>query len=54
METKRDGQTIMQMTFDEINYDVEIDDSIFIMPEVTAPIDSTDQPDSTQTEEKPE
>ena len=54
LETKRDGQTIMQMTFDEINYDVEIDDSIFIMPEVTAPIDSIDVPDSTQTEEKPE
>lgn len=54
LETKRDGQTIMQMTFDEINYDVEIDDSIFIMPEVTAPTDSTDAPDSTQTEEMPE
>ncbi len=54
LETKRDGQTIMQMTFDEINYDVEIDDSIFMMPEVTAPSDSTDVPDSTQTEEKPE
>jgi outer membrane lipoprotein-sorting protein len=54
METKRDGQTIMQMTFDEINYDVEIDDSIFVMPELTAPIDSNDVPDSTQTEETPE
>jgi len=27
----------MQMVFDEITYNVEIDDSIFEMPEVTVP-----------------
>ncbi len=32
----------MQMVFDEIIYNVEIDDSIFDMPEVTAPVDSVD------------
>ena len=60
LETKRDGQTIMQMTFDEIVYDVEIDDTLFIMPEVIAPTDSTeipgsmDETDSTDSEENPE
>jgi len=54
LETKREGQTIMQMTFDEIIYDVDINDSLFVMPELTAPTDSTDVPDSTQTEEIPE
>jgi outer membrane lipoprotein-sorting protein len=54
LETKRDGQTIMQMTFDEIQYDLEIDDSLFVMPELTTPTDSTTVPDSTETKEMPE
>lgn len=41
METKMNGQTAMQMTFDEISYDIEIPDSMFKMPEVSAPSDST-------------
>jgi outer membrane lipoprotein-sorting protein len=54
IETQREGQTIMQMIFEEITYDVEIPDSLFAMPEPTAPIDSTVTPDSTVSEEKPE
>jgi outer membrane lipoprotein-sorting protein len=48
LETKRDGQTIMQMTFDEIKYDVEIDDSLFVMPELTVPTDTTEATDTDQ------
>jgi hypothetical protein len=58
IETQRDGQTVMQMIFDEVTYNVDIDDSIFEMPEVTAPSDSmevgTDKEVETDTEEKPE
>ena len=41
METKMNGQTAMQMTFDEISYDTDMPDSMFKMPEATAPSDST-------------
>jgi len=41
IETKMNGKTVMQMTFDEFKYNVDLDDSIFEMPEVTAPTDST-------------
>jgi outer membrane lipoprotein-sorting protein len=40
VETKVNGQTVMQMVFDEITYNVDFQDSIFEMPEVTAPADS--------------
>ena len=42
IETKMNGETVMQMTFDEITYNKEYDDSMFEMPEVTAPADSTE------------
>jgi len=48
IETKQNDQTVLQMLFDEITYGVEIADSLFIMPQVTAPKDTT------VTEEKPE
>lgn len=54
VETQRDGQTLMQMVFDEISYDVEIADSLFAMPEITEPVDTTETPDSTVSEENPE
>lgn len=41
IETKMNGQTVMQMVFDEITYDVDIPDSMFEMPEVSAPADTT-------------
>jgi len=41
METKMNGQTAMQMVFDEITYGVDIPDSMFEMPEVSAPADTT-------------
>jgi hypothetical protein len=41
LETKMNEQTAMQMTFDEIVYDTDMPDSIFQMPEVTAPADTT-------------
>jgi len=41
VETKMNGQTVMQMVLEEITYDVEIPDSMFEIPEVTAPSDST-------------
>lgn len=41
METKMNGQTAMQMTFDEISYDTDMPDSMFAMPEITAPADTT-------------
>jgi outer membrane lipoprotein-sorting protein len=40
IETKMNGETVMQMVFDEITYNVDVQDSIFEMPEVTAPADS--------------
>ena len=40
IETKMNDQTVMQMVFDEITYNVDVQDSIFEMPEVTAPPDS--------------
>ena len=42
IETKMNGETVMQMVFDEFTYNPDLDDSIFEMPEVTAPTDSTD------------
>ncbi len=54
LETKRDGQTIMQMVFEEITYNVDIDDSVFEMPEVTAPTDTTETTESTDTTESEE
>lgn len=42
IETKVNGQTAMNMIVDEIKYNVEIPDSMFAMPETTAPPDSTD------------
>ena len=41
IETKMNGQTVFQMVFDEITYDVDVPDSLFLMPEVSAPADST-------------
>jgi len=41
METKMNGQTVMQMTFDEISYDTDMPDSMFVMPKVSAPVDTT-------------
>jgi len=41
IETKMNGKTVMQMVFDEISYNKEVEDSIFEMPAVTAPTDST-------------
>jgi outer membrane lipoprotein-sorting protein len=40
IETKMNGETVVQMVFDEITYNVDFQDSIFEMPEVTAPADS--------------
>lgn len=54
IETKRDGQTVMQMVFDEFRYDVDIPDSLFAVPQFSTPEDSTGVSDSTPTEEKPE
>jgi outer membrane lipoprotein-sorting protein len=58
METKVNGETVMQMVFDEIAYNVDIDDSIFEMPEITAPADSmevgTDKEPETETDKQPE
>jgi len=58
IETQKDGQTVMQMIFDEVIYNVDIDESIFDMPEVTAPTDSlevgTDKEPVTETEKQPE
>ena len=42
IETKVNGQTATNITVDEIKYNVDIPDSIFVMPETTAPPDSTD------------
>jgi outer membrane lipoprotein-sorting protein len=42
METKMNGQTAMQMVFDEITYGVDIPDSMFEMPAAEEQTDSTD------------
>ena len=42
IETKMDGKTVMQMVLEDVKYNVDLDDSIFEMPEVTAPADSTE------------
>lgn len=41
LETKMNGQTAMQMMFDQISYDSDMPDSMFEMPEVSAPADTT-------------
>jgi hypothetical protein len=41
IETKMNGQTAMQMIFDEIIYETDMPDSMFAMPEITAPADTT-------------
>ena len=41
LETKMNGETVMQMVFDEITYTIDLDDSIFEMPQETEPADST-------------
>ena len=41
LETKMNGETVMQMVFDEITYNKDLDDSIFEMPQETEPADST-------------
>ena len=42
IETKMDGKTVMQMALEDVKYNVDLPDSIFEMPEVTAPADSTE------------
>ena len=42
VETKMNGKTVMQMALEDVKYNVDLDDSIFEMPEVTAPADSTE------------
>jgi outer membrane lipoprotein-sorting protein len=42
IETKMDGKTVMQMVLEDVKYNVDLDDSIFEMPEVSAPNDSTE------------
>jgi hypothetical protein len=42
LETKMNEQTAMQMTFDEISYGNDYPDSLFQMPEVSTPSDSTE------------
>jgi len=41
IETKVNGKTAMNMVMDEVTYNVDIPDSMFEMPEVTVPADST-------------
>jgi outer membrane lipoprotein-sorting protein len=41
IETKVNGETMMNMVIDEVTYNVDIPDSMFEMPEVTEPADST-------------
>lgn len=41
IESKSNGQSVMQMTFEEFKYGVDLPDSLFEMPKVTAPTDST-------------
>ncbi len=40
IETKVDGNTVLQMVFEEFTYNVDVPDSLFEMPEVTASADS--------------
>jgi hypothetical protein len=54
IETQRDGQTMMQMVFDEIVYNVEIADSLFDMQKIETPVDTSETPDSTVSEDDPE
>jgi hypothetical protein len=42
IETKMNGQTVMQMVLEEIIYDVDIPDSMFEMPAAEEQADSTD------------
>jgi outer membrane lipoprotein-sorting protein len=42
IETKMDGKTVMQMVLEDVKYNTDLPDSIFEMPEVTAPADSTE------------
>ena len=41
IETKVNGQTATNITVDEIKYNVEIPDSVFVMPQLSASPDST-------------
>jgi len=41
METKVNGETMMQMVLEEVTYNTDIPDSMFMMPEVSAPADTT-------------
>lgn len=41
VETKVNGNTMMNMVIDEVTYDVDVPDSMFEMPQTTAPSDST-------------
>ncbi|MDH3268704.1 MAG: hypothetical protein OEM46_07610 [Ignavibacteria bacterium] len=41
IETKVNGNTAMNMVIDEVTYNVDIPDSMFEMPEITEPTDST-------------
>ncbi|MCW9066686.1 MAG: hypothetical protein OQJ78_10355 [Ignavibacteriaceae bacterium] len=41
IETKVNGETMMNMVIDEVTYNVDMPDSMFEMPEVTEPADST-------------
>ena len=41
IETKVNGNTAMNMVIDEVTYNVDIPDSMFEMPEITEPADST-------------
>jgi len=41
METKVNGETMMQMILEEVTYNSDIPDSMFMMPEVSAPADTT-------------
>ena len=41
IETKVNGETAMNMVVDEVTYNVDIPDSMFEMPEVTEPADTT-------------
>jgi outer membrane lipoprotein-sorting protein len=40
IETKVNGNTVLQMVFEEFTYNVDVPDSLFEMPEVTTPADS--------------
>jgi outer membrane lipoprotein-sorting protein len=42
METKMNGETMMQMVLEEINFNTDMPDSMFEMPEVSAPADTTE------------